>query len=218
MATEQERADLSIKRGEAAKYITDPKAKKDFIATQENEEAKGSSGKSLAELNRQADDTTATQGENIKNNVKTPSYKDGIDRVPKTGLAVLHKDEKVLNKEDAAVSRGEKGKNMHDSMSALAGALGGHGDKKEEKHKSKKELKEIRIRKAKNGGHIIEHHHTDPVEHPMEENTTTGDQEMGQHMADHMGDGSAMTAAAPDAGAAGAPPAAGAAPMAGMAA
>lgn len=229
MATEQERAALSKKLGEVAAYITDPQARKDFIATQGNEEVKGKEGKSLVEMNRQADDTMATQGENINNKARSPvpSYKDGIDKVPKTGPAILHKGERVLNKEDAVVSRGEKGNKMHESMAMVKGALGGHEAKSEPK--SKKELKEIRVRKAKNHGHIIEHHHTNPVDHPMEEHTTNGDDELASHMMQHMGTENPGESEAPSQSMAAAPaaapappmagagaPAAGAAPMAGM--
>ena len=177
--------------------------------------------KDIKSVDGKRDDTMATQGENINNKARSPvpSYKDGIDKVPKTGPAILHKGERVLNKEDAAVSRGEKGNKMHESMAMVKGALGGHEAKSEPK--SKKELKEIRVRKAKNHGHIIEHHHTNPVDHPLEEHTTNSDDELANHMMQHMGtpnpgegqDENAATAA-PMAGAGA--PAAGAAPMAGM--
>jgi hypothetical protein len=115
----------------------------------------------------------------------------------------------------------EKNK-MHESMAVVKGALGGHEAKKEAP-KSKKEVKEVRVRKAKNHGHIIEHHHTNPVDHPMEEHTTNGNDELASHMMEHMGtpnagEGQDASAAPPAAGApaAGAPPAGGAAPMPGM--
>ena len=75
---------------------------------------------------------------------------------------------------------------MHESMAVVKGALGGHEAKKEAP-KSKKEVKEVRIRKAKNHGHIIEHHHTNPVDHPMEEHTTGNDDELASHVLTHMG-------------------------------
>jgi hypothetical protein len=39
---------------------------------------------------------------------KVPSYKHGTDRVPKTGIAILHKDEAVLPKEEADKHREKK--------------------------------------------------------------------------------------------------------------
>ena len=239
MATvdEKTRADLSKLRGQAASTIKDPDLKKKFIAKQGDEEAASRMSGSdddavLSNSLRQANDTLATQGKNLETKGRSPvqlspSYKDGIDKVPKTGPAILHKGERVLNKEDAAVSRGEKGNNMHESMAMVKGALGGHEAKSEPK--SKKELKEIRVRKAKNHGHIIEHHHTNPVDHPLEEHTTNGDDELASHMMQHMGTENPGESEAPSQSMAAAPaaapappmagagaPAAGAAPMAGM--
>lgn len=48
-------------------------------------------------------------------------------------------------------------------------------------HKPKKEIDHIRVRKAANGGHIMEHHHTHPA-HPVEHHTTKGDDAMVEHM------------------------------------
>lgn len=102
------------------------------------------------------------------------NYKKGTDRVPKTGAYKLHEDEAVLNKDEAA---------KHRAMKAAAEIMGGEP----EKPKSKKEIKELRIRKAQGGkSHIIEHHHTSPVDHPMEEHTTHGNENMIMHMLQHM--------------------------------
>jgi hypothetical protein len=103
-------------------------------------------------------------------------------------------------------------------------ALGGS-----EHSKPKKEVKEMHIKKAANGGHVITHHHTSG-EHEPETHTTKTDDELMDHVAQHMGTpnpGEAEAdAGAPDAGAgagagaaagAGAPPAGGAAPQAGPA-
>lgn len=54
--------------------------------------------------------------------------------------------------------------------------------------KSPKVVKEIRIRKNHKGtGHIIEHHHSSPMEHPVEEHTTSGDDALAGHVMDAMG-------------------------------
>lgn len=55
-------------------------------------------------------------------------------------------------------------------------SLGGSHDK------PKKEIDHIKVRKAANGGHIMEHHHTHPEHHPVEHHTTKGDDAMVQHM------------------------------------
>lgn len=54
--------------------------------------------------------------------------------------------------------------------------------------KSPKVIKHISVRKNHAGtGHIIEHHHTNPMDHQMEEHTTQGDDQMVGHMMDHIG-------------------------------
>lgn len=106
-------------------------------------------------------------------------------------------------------------------MEGAAHALGG-----EKEHKPKKEIKEIRIRKPHDGkSHIIEHHHTAPEHHPVEEHVTHGDDELADHILANVGTPnpgeaeadagqSGIPEAAPNAGAptgtapAGAPPAA----------
>lgn len=84
--TEQQRADLSKRRGQVAAGITDSAARKAFIARQGQEEAKGSKDTSgleselYRERNRQA-----AQG----------SFQKG-GTVPRTGNYKLHKGEKVV--------------------------------------------------------------------------------------------------------------------------
>ncbi len=68
---------------------------------------------------------------------------------------------------------------MHHS--SVMEALGGKG------HTPKKEIKEIRVKKSHNGGHIITHKHHHPEHHPDEEHTTKGDDEMVSHMMQHAG-------------------------------
>jgi hypothetical protein len=102
-----------------------------------------------------------------------PSYKHGTDYVPKTGPAILHKGEKVVPKEQ----------NLKDIISAAHDHIGGGEPDK----KPKKELHEIRTRKAKSGGYIHEHHHTHPEHYKMEEHTSPDQDSMAAHMMEHMG-------------------------------
>jgi hypothetical protein len=115
-----------------------------------------------------------------------PSYKAGTDRVPKTGPAILHKDEAVLNKHDADNYREGKGTSMDGVLHNLGG----------EEHKPK-EISHMTVRKSKNGGHIFEHHHKSG--HAMEEHTTHGTDHAVSHFMQHMTDQNPGEAAA-DAG------------------
>ena len=126
------------------------------------------------------------------------SYKDGTDFVPKTGLAVLHKGEKVTPAKD----------NMKNIFGKIT-----EGDAK-----PPKKIKSIHTRKATDGSYIHEHHHHHADHHKMEEHTSPDKDAMLKHLADHEPD---MTAEAPPtpagpqgadqamAGATGAAPAAG---------
>ena len=150
-----------------------------------------------------------------------PVFHKGTDNVSSTGPALLEKGEAVLNKHDAAQMRKGKGMEKNKSMESATHALS--GGKKEEK--PKKEVSEMHIKRAANGGHIIKHKHSAPEHHPDEEHTTKGDDELAQHVMQHMGDQNPGEADAdagnsgipPQAGASAAPPAAApaAAPMAG---
>jgi hypothetical protein len=150
-----------------------------------------------------------------------PVFHKGTNNVPHTGPALLEKGEAVLNKHDAAQMRKGQGMAKSKAMESAANALS--GGKKE--GKPKKELAEMHIKRAANGGHIITHHHTAPEHHPKEEHTTKGDDELAQHVMQNMGDQNPGEADAdagqsgipPQAGASAAPPAAAppAAPMAG---
>jgi len=141
----------------------------------------------------------------------TPKYHKGTDYVPKTGPAILKKGEAVLNTDDADKLRKAKGQTMSTShaMKSVSEELGG---KKEAT--PKKEIKHIITRKTANGkSHIHTHVHTHPA-HPDEEHVTTGDDEMAEHMMQHMGTPNPGEAEA-DAGQGAAP---GAAPVPGAAA
>lgn len=92
---------------------------------------------------------------------------------------------------------------------AVSDHMGGHDGKA-----PKKEIHEIRVRKGKSGGHVIEHHHTHPGHHPMEEHVTKTDDDMADHMLQNAGNPNPGEAAAdagtPDAAAAPAPTGSGA--------
>ena len=76
----------------------------------------------------------------------------------------------------------------------------------------KKELSHVSVKKGASGGHVITHHHKDPMEHPDETHVTPDDAAMMQHMQAQMGNDAAGPAGA---GAQpGAPPAAGGDPSA----
>ena len=93
------------------------------------------------------------------------SYKNGTDFVPKTGLALLHKGEKVTPAKDNM-------KNIFDKIT--------EGDAK-----PPKKLKSIHTRKAADGSYIHEHHHHYPEHHKMEEHTSTDDKAMLAHLTEH---------------------------------
>lgn len=111
-----------------------------------------------------------------------PSHEDGIDDVPNTGPAILHKHEAVLNKEDAENYRA--GKRMANKKYNVEDELGG------KKKKGPKEIKHIISRKGKDheGNHVVihTHVHTHP-EHADEEHISDGDDQLADHMMEHLG-------------------------------
>lgn len=151
-----------------------------------------------------------------------PVYHKGTDNVSETGPAVLKKGEAVLSPSDAAEFRKAKRKGMakHTVMERAADALGSH----KEEEKPKKEIKHIVTKKAKSGGYIHTHVHTHPEHHPDEDHVSKDQDEMADHMLQHMGEANPGEAEA-DGGSSGVPneaaPAAGASaggPSAGAAA
>jgi hypothetical protein len=75
---------------------------------------------------------------------------------------------------------------MAGTKESIYGAAADHmSDHKADK--PKKEIHEIRTRKAKTGGYIHEHHHTHPEYHKMEEHTSPDQDAMVSHMMEHMG-------------------------------
>jgi hypothetical protein len=159
--TEDEKADLAKRRGQAAAQITDPEERRKFIADQGDTEA-AKKKLPIADYNRLSTES-AIKG-----------YKHGTDYVPKTGPAVLHKGEAVLKKEDAEKYR------KH--LSHVADELGG------DPAKAPKVIDHIRTRKAASGGYIHEHHHTNPGDHPVEQHISADQDAMVSHMIEHMGE------------------------------
>lgn len=98
-----------------------------------------------------------------------PSYKDGVAVVPKTGPAMLHKNEAVVPAKD-------------NPMSGTFDLVKG-----KRQRKAKKELEHMRVRKAKSGGMIVEHHYTNPGDHKMEEHVMKDLGALHSHMDEHYG-------------------------------
>lgn len=112
---ENAKAALSKKRGQAAAYIQDPSERQRFIAAQGESERNQNLYKEYEHLDREAEDTLATQGENkavegakyakgtpgvsVGRGSFMPMYKAGSKHVPKTGVAKLHKGEVRVSKD-----------------------------------------------------------------------------------------------------------------------
>lgn len=161
MPTEQEKAELSKKRGQAAATITDPDQRVKFVAAQGEAEKKGKAN--YEGLNKEADDTIATGGTNIAAGVK--SYKHGTDYVPKTGLALLHKGEKVVPKEKNFM-------NASDAMAAITG----------KQSKPEKKIHKITTHKTDDGKLIHTHMHHHSNHHPDETHVSNNIGEAQDHM------------------------------------
>jgi hypothetical protein len=186
MATEQEKADLSKKRGQASATISDPDQKRKFVAAQGEAEKKGNAN--YEGLNKEADDTLATGGQNIAAGVK--SYKFGTNFVPKTGLALLHKGEKVTP---------AKENSMMNASDAMAGITG-------KKAVPEKKIHKITTHKSDDGKLIHTHLHHHSNHHPDETHISNNLGEAQDHLAAQEPNMSAQPPAMPEAGA----PAAGA--------
>lgn len=173
-ATPEEQAQVSKDRGAAASRIQDPEERRKFIAEQGEKET--ADKKNIGKLN-------VIDKQKLEEGAALAGYKKGTDRVPKTGPAILHKDEAVLNKSDAEKLREAKSKSGAKGVfDNLADELGGGAPKK-----SKKELSHIVTKKAKSGGYIHEHHFTHPEDHAMEQHVTPDQDAMADHMIEHMG-------------------------------
>lgn len=195
--TEQEKAALSRKRGAAAATIKDPEQRRKFIAAQGESEYSGTAN--YPRLERQADDAIGTGGasEDMKSNNllnagaagSVATYKNGTDYVPKTGLAMLHKGEKVIPAKE----------NKMDAKAAMAGITGGK--------KPPKKIKEIRTRKTDDGKYVHTHLHHHPEHHADETHVSEDVKAAQAHLAEQEPNMSAQPPemASPDVAAAGAP-------------
>lgn len=105
MATEKQKADLTLERGRQAAQIKDPEERKEYI-------------KASADVDKNYDATaqaTAIKGNELQRRAILGSYKKG-GTVPKTGAYILHKDEKVIP--------AKKANNMKKEMETAAMGLG----------------------------------------------------------------------------------------------
>jgi hypothetical protein len=100
--------------------------------------------------------------------VAVPVYHEGIDRVPKTGLAIVKKDEAVLPQHEAE---------MYREYAAHGLAHGKH-------HEAKKHLKEMHIKELHTGGYLVHKHDGNGG---MTEHGANDLDEVHDHMEDHMG-------------------------------
>jgi hypothetical protein len=104
---------------------------------------------------------------------KPLSYKDGGE-VKKTGLAMVHKGERVLTAQQHG--------NMNHAFDLAGSVL---AQQSPEPDMPKKEVREMRIRKGASGGHIINHSHVSMI-HPDEEHVTKTMKELHDHLDQHM--------------------------------
>jgi hypothetical protein len=214
---EQEKARTSKERGAAAtKYPSGSQEQRDFIAKQGELEA-GRGGISSMDKSRLDAQTQAVQvsGKPQKYQfgtsyvqpmdqplppVRQPSMNQMTPRManPVVGAppvmhkgteevpAVLEKGERVISKDHNKKLGGMSNLNL--IRSALAFNKGKQAPSQtEEMPKPEKELKELRIRPSKNGGHIIEHHFTHPEAHQMEEHTSSNMEELHNHLHEAFG-------------------------------
>lgn len=119
MATEQEKADLSIDRGKVAAHIPDSTAKREYIAKQGNLEAAGKDKTSeLSQDNFNKRNQLTVEG----------SMKKG-GMVPKTGLYQMHEGEFVVPKEKLMNTDGLTGKAKPSKKVKIVPPSKGHAPK-----------------------------------------------------------------------------------------
>ncbi len=100
-----------------------------------------------------------------------PTYHKGVASVPKTGPAVLKKGEAVIPAEHNPMNP----ENMFDKVAGMPAK------------KPAKVIDHLKVRKAASGGHIIEHHHTEPGAHKMEEHLAPTMKALHDHIDSHYG-------------------------------
>lgn len=99
-----------------------------------------------------------------------PTYHKGVTSVPKTGPAIVKKGEAIIPAEHNPMNP----ENMFDKVAGMA-------------KPPAKEIDHLKIRKAKTGGHIVEHHHTAPGTHKMEEHLAPTMKALHDHIDSHYG-------------------------------
>jgi hypothetical protein len=103
--------------------------------------------------------------------IDVSSYAKGTTKVPKTGLAVVHKGEAIIPAKENPMNKG--------GMDAVMGLA---------KDKApKKEIKEMVHSKSHNGKHIVVHRHHSPAHHPDETHVMNSMDELHSHLEDHAG-------------------------------
>lgn len=102
-----------------------------------------------------------------------PTYHKGVASVPKTGPAVLKKGEAVIPAEHNPMNPDNAG--LFDKVAGMP------------LKPPAKEIDHLKIRKAKTGGHIVEHHHTSPGMHKMEEHVAPTMKALHDHIDSHYG-------------------------------
>jgi hypothetical protein len=139
--TEEQRAALSQQRGKDARFIVDPEKRREFIAEQGKQEAKGKDFQDIQKQTESFETGLALRG----------SFKKG-GVVPETGNYKLHKGEKVIPMADE--------KEREASHSLEFGGKKKAAPKKSEKKADgeKKTVHSIHIHKV-HGGHLVHHFH-----------------------------------------------------------
>lgn len=157
--TEEQKAQLAKRRGQAAAQIVDPEERRKFISAQGDSEAVNKGELGVIKAQKLSEESTLK------------GYKQGTPYVPETGAAIVHKGERVIP--------AEKNNPMGLAEAALA-----HPAAKEPKKPAKK-VKSVHVRRA-HKGFIAENHHESP-EHGMEEHALPDMDAVQQHMSDSMG-------------------------------
>lgn len=100
-----------------------------------------------------------------------PVYHKGTTSVAKTGPAIVKKGEAIIPAEHNPMNP----ENMFDKVAGMPAK------------KPAKVIDHLKVRKAASGGHIIEHHHTEPGAHKMEEHLAPTMKALHDHIDSHYG-------------------------------
>lgn len=162
--TEEQKAQLSKRRGQAATQIVDPAERQRFISAQGDAETVNKGQLPVARAHKMSEEAGLM------------GYKRGTAYVPKTGPAILHKGEAVIPANKNSMGLAE---------SALA-----HNDREAPAKPEKKKVKSVHVRKAHKGGFIAETHFTNSLAHPMQEHALSTMDALKEHMQESLGGGS----------------------------